>query len=105
MTEQQPEHQSRHEFESELIARAWKDEAFKQELISNPKAIYARELQQELPKGLEIRVLEEMPSTLYLVIPRNPTNTQVNEELSDAALESVAGGKIGFGVVITIGII
>ncbi|NEQ20150.1 MAG: NHLP leader peptide family natural product precursor [Microcoleus sp. SIO2G3] len=105
MSEQQPKHQSRHEFELELIARAWKNEAFKQELMSNPKAVYAKELQQQLPNGLEIRVLEETPNTLYLVIPQNSANVQVTEELSDAALESVAGGETVGVVVITIGII
>ncbi|NEQ20151.1 MAG: NHLP leader peptide family natural product precursor [Microcoleus sp. SIO2G3] len=94
MSEQQPKCQDRHEFESELIARAWKDEAFKQELVSNPKAVFARELQQEMPEGLEIRVLEETPNTLYLVIPRNPLDTQVTEDLSEEALEAVAGGTI-----------
>ena len=84
--------QSRHEFESNLIAKAWKDEAFKQEIITNPKAVYARELGQSLPESLEIQVMEETPSTLYLVIPRSPADAQVSEELSDEALEAVAGG-------------
>ena len=92
MSEQQPKRLSRHEFELELIAKSWKDQAFKQELLNNPKAVYARELQQELPQGLEIQVLEETPSTLYLVIPRNPMTAQVTEDLSEEALESVAGG-------------
>ncbi|WP_407899928.1 NHLP leader peptide family RiPP precursor, partial [Scytonema sp. NUACC26] len=86
------------EFELELIAKSWKDQAFKQELLNNPKAVYARELQQELPQGLEIRVLEETPSTLYLVIPRNPMNAQVTEDLSEEALESVAGGGFVGGI-------
>ena len=94
MSEQQPKRQGRHEFESELIARAWKDESFKQELINNPKAVFVRELQQQLPGGLEIRVLEETPSTLYLVIPRNPMSTQATEDLSEEALETVAGGGL-----------
>jgi hypothetical protein len=44
----------RQELEAELIAKAWKDEAFKQELISNPKAVYAREIGQELPKHTHV---------------------------------------------------
>ncbi|WP_445632369.1 Nitrile hydratase alpha/Thiocyanate hydrolase gamma domain-containing protein [Nostoc sp. DSM 114161] len=79
----------RREIESELIAKAWKDEAFKKELISNPKAVYGRELGQELPKNLTIRVVEETADTIYLALPRSP---QVSEELSDEALEAVAGG-------------
>ncbi|GAA6614331.1 NHLP leader peptide family RiPP precursor [Scytonema sp. NUACC26] len=105
MSEQQPKRITRHEFESDLIAKAWKDQAFKQELIQNPKAVYAKELQQELPETLQIQVLEETPSTLYLVIPQNPMNTHITEELSEEALESVAGGGVIGGVVIQVGVI
>ncbi|MFN6487494.1 MULTISPECIES: NHLP leader peptide family RiPP precursor [unclassified Nostoc] len=79
----------RREIESQLIAKAWKDETFKQELISNPKAVFARELGQELPENLKVKVLEETADTIYLALPRSP---QVSEELSDEALEAVAGG-------------
>ena len=79
----------RQELEAELIAKAWKDEAFKQELISNPKAVYARAIGQELPKHIKIQVMEETSDTVYLVLPKNP---EVSEELSDEALEAVAGG-------------
>jgi hypothetical protein len=89
MSEQTSQPQSRHEFESELIAKAWKDEAFKQELISNPKAVFVRELGQEIPENIDIRVMEETPNALYLVLPMSP---QVTEELSEEALEAVAGG-------------
>lgn len=82
----------RREFEAELIAKAWKNEAFKQELLSNSKAVYARELGQQLPENLQIRVMEETPDTIYLALPRVP---QVSEELSDEALEAVAGGILG----------
>jgi hypothetical protein len=105
MSEHQAKNINRHEFETELITRAWQNEDFKHKLINNPKAIYAEELKQELPEDLEIKVLEETANTLYLVIPQNPANTQVTEELSEEALEAVAGGKIGGGIVITIGII
>jgi hypothetical protein len=92
MSEQQSKKTTRHEFETELIAKAWKDEAFKQELLNNPKSVYCERLQQELPEDLEIQVLEETPNTLYLVIPPNPMNTKVSEALSEEALEAVAGG-------------
>lgn len=87
------EKMSRREFESGLIAKTWKDEAFKQELISSPKAVIERELGQQLTEHLEIRVLEENSNTLYLVLPRSP---QVTEELSDEALEVIAGGGFIF---------
>ncbi|HEY9768998.1 MAG TPA: hypothetical protein V6C71_10970, partial [Coleofasciculaceae cyanobacterium] len=54
----------------------------------------------ELPDGLEIKILEETSNTLYLVIPRNPLNAEVTEDLSEEALESVAGG----GNIVSVGI-
>ncbi|WP_414581506.1 NHLP leader peptide family RiPP precursor [Scytonema sp. PCC 10023] len=90
MSNQTSQPQSRHEFESNLIAKAWKDEAFKQELIENTKAVYERELGQQLPENLKIRVMEETSDTLYLTLPKTP---QVSEELSEEALEAVAGGR------------
>jgi Nitrile hydratase, alpha chain len=89
MSAQNPQLQSRQELESKLIAKAWQDETFKQELFSNPKAAFAKEMGQPLPENVEIRVLEETPTTFYIVVPKNP---EVSEELSDEALEAVAGG-------------
>lgn len=92
MSEQTSQPKTRQEFESQLIIKAWKDEAFKQELMSNPKAVYARELGQKIPESVNIQALEETPNSLYLVIPKSPANVQVSEELSEEALEAVAGG-------------
>ncbi len=92
MSNQTSQPQTRHEFETQLIIKAWKDESFKQELISNPKAVYARELGQTIPEMPEITVLEESSNALYLVIPKKPVNVVASEELTDEALEAVAGG-------------
>lgn len=84
---------TRFEFEQKLIQRAWEDEAFKQELLSNPKAVYARESGQELPTNLEIEVIQETTNKVYLVLPTNPVTANPSEgELSEEALEAVAGG-------------
>jgi hypothetical protein len=81
--------QNRKEVEANIIAKAWQDDAFKQELMNNPKAVYQSELGQSAPSNLQIQVLEETSDTVYLVIPQKP---QVSEELSEEALEQVAGG-------------
>lgn len=84
---------TRFEFERKLIERALEDETFKQELLSNPKAVYARESGEEVPKELEIEVLQETGNKVYLVFPTHPGQATTNEgELTEEALEAVAGG-------------
>jgi len=73
---------NRKELEKNLIFRAWKDAAFKQELLTNPKTTLEKE-GIKLPVNIEVMVVEETPTTLYLVIPINPNQ----KELSDAKLE------------------
>ena len=88
------EHQTRREFEANIIAKVWQDEAFKQKLLSNPVAVYEEELDRKAPDNMKIQVLEETSDITYLVIPKKPESS---EELSEEALESVAGGD-GFNI-------
>jgi len=79
---------------AQVIARAWKDEAFKQELLRDPTAVVARELRRldpeaRLPEQVQLHVLEETPTTRYLVLPPKPT-IESGAELSEADLQLVA---------------
>jgi hypothetical protein len=75
---------------SQVIDRATRDSAFRQELLQNPKETVERELGVNIPPGIELRVVEETSSTLYLVLP--PQAMAAGQELSDRELEQVAGG-------------
>ena len=91
MAEQAPP--TRRDMEADIIARAMKDEEFARELRADPRAVIEREV-GKLPEGIEIKLVEETPDTLYLVLPSRPSPSG---ELSDAELEQVAGGDFWSG--------
>jgi len=72
---------TRKDLEIHLITRALKDESFRAELIANPKAVIEQEIGSKLPDELEITVLEETEDTIYMVLPCNPYEGLLEEEL------------------------
>jgi hypothetical protein len=82
----------RADFEASLIARAQRDEAFRAELLKNPKAVMARELGKPIPEYVTVTVLEETPTQTYLVLPEKPAAARPRVELDDHQLDAVAGG-------------
>jgi hypothetical protein len=84
MTEARPTRRT--DLEARLVARAWQEEAFKQELLDDPRAAIAAETGRATVEGIEIRVVEETATVRYLVLPLNTT------ELSDEQLDLAAGG-------------
>jgi hypothetical protein len=71
-----------------VIAKAWKDDKFKKDLLSNPKAVISEEFGVQIPDNVNVKVLEENANNLYIILPEKP----VTSELSDEQLEAVAGG-------------
>ena len=80
---------SRQEIESLIVQRAWKDDAFRDEFVSDPKGIIEKYTGQKLPADVRVVALPEDDKTIHFVIPAKPTNA---DELSDEDLEKVAGG-------------
>ncbi len=79
-----------------IIAKAMKEETFRQELLSNPKVAIERALGISVPQGVTIAVHQDTPTTLHLVLP---AHVQTATELSDAELEQATGGVWNSGCV------
>lgn len=77
----------------QIVAKAWQDESFKQRLLANPAAVLS-EQGLEAPAGVQLRVLENTDKIVHLTIPAKPNAA----ELSDAALDAVAGGGLVSGL-------
>ena len=83
--------QQQNTLQQQVMDRAMKDEAFRQELLNNPKGTLERELGLALPAGVTIQVHENTPTTVHLVLPMLPASGELRE-LSDTELETVVGG-------------
>jgi len=70
---------------SQIIAKCWTDENFKQALINDPKGTLTA-AGYPVPEHLTINVIEDTATSITIVIPSNP------ESLSDEELDNVAGG-------------
>lgn len=58
---------------AKLIAKAWRDEGFKQRLINDPGTV----LKQEgipVKAGRDVKVVEQTDATFYFVLPPRPSN-------------------------------
>jgi hypothetical protein len=89
MAEAQTQTLTRRDLETRLIEKAWKDPAFRKEIVKDPKGMLEKHTGQKLPDQLKIFVYEEDANTLHFSIPPAPSN---RTELSDEQLEKVAGG-------------
>jgi len=78
-----------------IIAKASKDEAFREQLLNDPKAALERALGITFPQEVTIHVHEDTPTTLHLVLLVNSQEGKPRD-LSDAELERVAGGWPGW---------
>jgi hypothetical protein len=81
----------RAQYTDQLISRAERDRAFRQQLVDDPRGAIEEELGVELPEGLQVRVLQEGPSEAVLVLPIFPDPG----ELRDEELAAAAGGTGG----------
>ena len=73
----------------EVVTRAVNDIVFRQQLLADPKPTLERALGISLPPTLEVKVLEEAPNRICLVLPMLAT---AGQELTDEELAAAAGG-------------
>ncbi|MBW7453586.1 NHLP leader peptide family RiPP precursor [Paenibacillus sepulcri] len=66
---------------NQIIEKAWKDPAFKEKLLADPKAAILESFNIDVPDDIQVSVVEETPKSFYLVIPPAP----VEGEEDDAA--------------------
>jgi hypothetical protein len=71
---------------SQVIARVWADEDFKQRLLLDPRGVLA-ENDIELPPDVDINVVEDSATVRHVVLPPPPSDELTDEELvgKDAA--------------------
>ncbi|WP_106751280.1 NHLP leader peptide family RiPP precursor [Pannonibacter carbonis] len=74
-----------------LIDKASEDAAFRQKLIDNPHAALRELLGNDPIPSVKIRVIEEQPGEVTLVLPRNIAEDELPDELLD-----LASGGISF---------
>ena len=55
--------------EARVIRRSIEDASFRAQLIADPKTTLATELGVDLPAEMVVRVIEEEPTTVYLLLP------------------------------------
>ena len=72
--------------------KARHDEAFRAELLANPRAAVEKLFGTELPPQIKIQAIEEAPDTYIIGVPATIAVGEFGE-LSDSDLEAVAGGS------------
>lgn len=76
----------------QIIDRAGSDAAFRSKLTRDPRDAIQSEFGIAVPEGVTVRVLEEQPGEVILVLPGRAV--QSGTSLSDEDLEKAAGGAL-----------
>jgi hypothetical protein len=76
--------------QQQIIDRASTDPDFRNRLLANPSAAASEQLEVPIPPNVTIRVVEEQPGEVVLVLPSVAPHS--GARLSDEDLEKVAGG-------------
>lgn len=83
---------SRRDIEREIVTRTMKDVEFRQSLLADPVGVLEHETGLTVPQGVEIRVVQESPTVIYLVLPEAP---EAGRDVSKEALAAAVGQWVG----------
>lgn len=86
--------ETRKEIEARINLRAWKDPAFKEKLLKNPRPALA-EMGLEVPSEIKILVHEEGANMWHLTIHKAPPNAK---NLSEEELKKLSSGSCEGGI-------
>jgi hypothetical protein len=84
------------DLQTRLVEKAMGDAAFRQKLVSAPRAAIEDELGVTLPDDVDIGVVEETPEKIWLVLPA-AVPPAASQQLSDEELGAMAGGTLVYG--------
>jgi Nitrile hydratase, alpha chain len=56
---------------SQLVAKVWGDDSLKQRLLADPTTVLA-EYGLEPPPGIQVKIVEDTPTVVYLSLPSKP---------------------------------
>ncbi len=73
------------DYQNQILAKASEDDEFRANLLNDPAATVAAELNVNLPEGLDIQVHEDDQNVVNLVLPPKM-------KLGDSELDRVSGG-------------
>lgn len=76
---------TRREMEWRLITKSWKDEAFRKQLLEDPKAAAEKELKIKFKDNAKVVVHQETPNSLHIVLPHIERN-EISEVTERAVL-------------------
>jgi hypothetical protein len=76
---------------AKIIAHAWKNEAFRKQLLTNPRAAL-KEFGVDVPNNVDLKVIAEEPGQTYCLLPPAPSNSG---KLSEAELAKTAAAVCG----------
>jgi hypothetical protein len=99
---------TRRDLEARIVAKAWRNPAYRQRLLADPKSVLQAEISAidpgvALPTGLQVQVHEEAPNSYHLVLPRNPREIALSEVVGED-LEAVAPQTIAVVVIAAVAV-